>query len=158
MIDIILGKTLDGSSDSLAVQVNGFSGQQPSDDSGPTKPKPTGLTNKGVGGNESSHSMTNGVGNMGGTFRKKYNKTRPYDSSDSTTNKIIEMIENEELFEEEFHCRELENLIQGYIRQVRRKEILKILDNKLFDAEENMEEVSKILNDFIIAKQNNNSI
>ena len=158
MIDINLAKTLNGSSDGLTVQVNGVPVQHtPSDDISPTKPKPAGFTNKAVGGNEIPNAMTNGVEIMGGTFRKKSSKTRPNNSTDTTTNHIIEMIENEELFEEDFHCKELESLIRNYIRQVRRKEILKILDNKLFDAEENMEEVAKILNDFIVAKQYNNN-
>ena len=50
------------------------------------------------------------------------------------------------------------DVIRNYVKEARRKEILVILDNRVFDEEGNVEEVAAIMNKFVKVKANNNDM
>ena len=91
-----------------------------------------------------------------GTFKKK----RSMNGSGigvKTTDQIIDFIENEPLFDQQEHRLEVMNIIKNYVKEARRKEILAVLDSSVFDEEDNVEEVARMINNFVAVKTNNNN-
>ena len=66
------------------------------------------------------------------------------------------MVETESIFDSEDHRRAILDLVTSYARNVRKEQILSILNHQIFDNVTNLEEVALILNDFVAAKTNNN--
>ena len=69
---------------------------------------------------------------------------------------VICLVETESLFDSEEHRRAILDLVTSYARNVRKEQILTILNHDIFDNVTNLEEVALILNDFVAAKTNNN--
>ena len=91
-----------------------------------------------------------------GTFKKK----RSVNGSATvvkTTDQIIDFIEHEPLFDHQEHRLEVMNIIKNYVKEARRKEILAVLDSSVFDEEDNVEEVARMINNFVAVKTNNNN-
>ena len=90
-----------------------------------------------------------------GTFKKKRSVNG---SAVKTTDQIIDFIEHEPLFDHQEHRMQIMDVIRNYVKEARRKEILVILDNRVFDEEGNVEEVAAIMNKFVRVKTNNNDM
>ena len=90
-----------------------------------------------------------------GTFKKKRSVNG---SAVKTTDQIIDFIEHEPLFDQQEHRVEVMSIIKNYVKEARRKEILAILDSSVFDEEDNVEEVTKLMNKFVAVKTNNNKM
>ena len=69
---------------------------------------------------------------------------------------VICLVETESLFDSEEHRRAILDLVTSYARNVRKEQILTILNHEIFDNVTNLEEVALILNEFVAAKTNNN--
>ena len=115
------------------------------------KPK-IGSPNK-ENGNPRSISSANSNGY--GTFKKKRSVNG---GAVTTTDQIIDFIEHEPLFDQQEHRLEVMSIIKNYVKETRRKEILAILENSVFDEEDNVEEVTKLMNKFVAVKTNNNKM
>ena len=90
------------------------------------------------------------------TFKKKpsngLNK-----SNAKSKEQLIEYIEQEPLFDQKEHRQEVLSIIKNYVKEVRRKEILHILDHSVFDEDNNIDEIAKIMDNYIQMKTNNNN-
>ena len=136
-------------------EVNGFVVVPPKDEINLTKIRTSKVTDDDHLTQAQGTQITNGLDS--GTFRKKSSKQRPRDESILSRQHVLQFIQSESLFDDQHHCAEIEILIRSYIRQVRRREILTIFDDKMFDEEENMEEVSNMMQKFIREKTSNNN-
>ena len=99
---------------------------------------------------------TNIQANGYGTFKKKPSNELNKSNAKSKE-QFIEYIEQEPLFDHKEHRQEVMSMIRNYVKEVRRKEILAILDHSVFDEDSNIEEVAKIMNNYIQVKTNNNN-
>ena len=108
----------------------------------------------------SQKSRTPPVPSQSGVLRKTdaSNKPRPLATRTSVPSKedVICLVETESLFDSEEHRRAILDLVTSYARNVRKEQILTILNHEIFDNVTNLEEVALILNDFVAAKTNNN--
>ena len=95
--------------------------------------------------------LTNGYD----TFKKKRSIQG---GTAETKEQIIDFIEQEPLFDHQEHRMQIMDVIRNYVKEARRKEILVILDNRVFDEEGNVEEVAAIMNKFVKVKTNNNDM
>ena len=86
------------------------------------------------------------------------NKPWPLPTRTSLPSKedVICLVETESLFDSEEHRRAILDLVTSYARNVRKEQILTILNHEIFDNVTNLEEVALILNEFVAAKTNNN--
>jgi len=92
-----------------------------------------------------------------GTFRKKATFTySPKKKICPSREDIIAVIENEEMFDQEEKRSELLQLIQKFIFESSRKEVMAVFVNPVFDDEENRKEIVDLLSEFIKLKRNNN--
>jgi len=91
-----------------------------------------------------------------GTFKKKRSMNGNA-TVVKTTDQIIDFIEHEPLFDHQEHRLEVMNIIKNYVKEARRKEILAVLDSSVFDEEDNVEEVARMINNFVAVKSNNNN-
>ena len=79
-----------------------------------------------------------------GTFRKKPTVIKEVNlKSKPSRDDIIALIENEVIFDSSDHRNEIFKLITKYAREARKKQFLDILDDKVFDDENSIEEVVK---------------
>ena len=92
-----------------------------------------------------------------GTYKKK-RSLNGGSATVKTTDQIIDFIEHEPLFDQQEHRLEVMNIIKNYVKETRRKEILAILDSSVFDEEDNVEEVTRMMNNFVAVKTNNNKM
>lgn len=92
-----------------------------------------------------------------GTFRKKPTVIKEANLKiKPSRDDIIAFIENEVIFDSSEHRTEIFKLITKYTREARKKQFLDILDDKIFDDENSIEEVVKMMKEFIQLKTNNN--
>lgn len=92
-----------------------------------------------------------------GTFRKKATFTySPKKKICPSREDIIAVIENEEMFDQEQKRTELLDVIQKFIFESSRKEVMAVFVNPVFDDEENRLEIVDLLNEFVKLKRNNN--
>ena len=92
-----------------------------------------------------------------GTFRKKPTVIKEANLKiKPSRDDIITFIENEVIFDSSEHRTEIFKLITKYTREARKKQFLDILDDKIFDDENSIEEVVKMMKEFIQLKTNNN--
>ena len=108
----------------------------------------------------SQKSRTPPVPSQSGVIQKidASNKPQPLPTRTSVPSKedVICLVETESLFDSEEHRRAILDLVTSYARNVRKEQILTILNHEIFDNVTNLEEVALILNDFVAAKTNNN--
>lgn len=104
---------------------------------------------------KSTTSLTRGPG----TFRKRGTficketaKTGP------SKEDVLQYVESEALFDSEDHRKEILHLVSDYAREVRRKQVLSLLEHKVFQDKECLEEALNLLQDFVTQKTNNNSV
>eukprot|EP00092_Neocalanus_flemingeri_P014407 GFUD01015541.1.p1 GENE.GFUD01015541.1~~GFUD01015541.1.p1 ORF type:complete len:313 (+),score=98.07 GFUD01015541.1:52-990(+) len=92
-----------------------------------------------------------------GTFRKKPSFVKEVNNKNiPSKDDIIAFVENETMFDSQEHRREIMNLMTKYAKDARKKEVLEILDHKVFEEEDSIDEVVKMMNEFIQQKTNNN--
>jgi len=100
------------------------------------------------------------------TFRKNEDRRRDEggeaiglaqkDNGPPSKLEFIKLIETEAIFESEKHRRAILDMVTGYARNVRRAEILEVLDHEVFEDVDNLEEVLTILKEYVGSKTNNN--
>ena len=74
-----------------------------------------------------------------------------------TKDEFINLIETEQIFDCEHHRAAILGLVTGYARNVRRTQILELLDNDaVFEDVNNLEEVITLLTEYVRSKTNNN--
>jgi len=74
-----------------------------------------------------------------------------------TKDEFIQLIETEQIFDCEEHRAAILGLVTGYARNVRRTQILALLDNDaVFQDVDNLEEVLTLLTEYVRSKTNNN--
>lgn len=74
-----------------------------------------------------------------------------------TKDEFINLIETEQIFDSEQHRAAILGLVTGYARNVRRTQILELLDNDaVFQDLNNLEEVITLLTEYVRSKTNNN--
>ena len=102
---------------------------------------------------KSKPSLTRGTG----TFRKKTSYVKEVNNKNvPSKDDIIALVENDYIFDSKEHRREIMNLITNYVKDIKNKQVLEILDHKVFEDEDNIDEVVKMMNEFIQEKTNNN--
>ena len=106
-------------------------------------------------GSPNKQSADPGLTNGYDTFKKKRSIQG---GTAETKEQIIDFIEQEPLFDHQEHRMQIMDVIRNYVKEARRKEILVILDNRVFDEEGNVEEVAAIMNKFVRVKTNNNDM
>ena len=108
----------------------------------------------------SQKSRTPPVPSQSGVIQKTdaSNKPQSLPTRTSVPSKedVICLVETESLFDSEEHRRAILDLVTSYARNVRKEQILTILNHEIFDNVTNLEEVALILNEFVAAKTNNN--
>ena len=108
----------------------------------------------------SQKSRTPPVPSQSGVIQKTdaSNKQQSLPTRTSVPSKedVICLVETESIFDSEDHRRAILDLVTSYARNVRKEQILSILNHQIFDNVTNLEEVALILNDFVAAKTNNN--
>ena len=108
----------------------------------------------------SQKSRTPPVPSQSGVIQKTdaSNKPQSLPTRTSVPSKedVICLVETESIFDSEDHRRAILDLVTSYARNVRKEQILSILNHQIFDNVTNLEEVALILNDFVAAKTNNN--
>ena len=67
-----------------------------------------------------------------------------------------QLIETEAIFESEEHRKAILDMVTGYARNVRRAQILEMLDHQVFEDVNNLEEVITMLTEYVRSKTNNN--
>lgn len=79
-------------------------------------------------------------------------------SSSSVPSKedVIHLVETEAIFDDKEHRKAILDLVTNYAKNVHKEQILGILDHAIFDDISHLEEVVRILGDFVAAKLNNN--
>lgn len=76
-----------------------------------------------------------------------------------TKDEFIQLIETEQIFDCEEHRAAILGLVTGYARNVRRTQILALLDNDaVFQDVDNLEEVLTLLTEYVRSKTNNNHL
>ena len=74
-----------------------------------------------------------------------------------TKDEFINLIETEQIFDSKQHRAAILGLVTGYARNVRRTQILELLDNDaVFQDLNNLEEVITLLTEYVRSKTNNN--
>ena len=92
-----------------------------------------------------------------GTSRKKPTVIKEISAKNKPSrDDIIAFIENEAIFDLQEHRNEILKLITNYAKDARKKLVVDILDDKMFEDDDSIEEVVKMLNEFIRLKTNNN--
>ena len=92
-----------------------------------------------------------------GTFRMKNPSMKSlHVTSRPSREDIITFIEQDEVFNSQLHRTELMNLVFNYSRDVRKRQILDMLDDELFEDENVMKEVENMIKEFLRVKSNNN--
>ena len=108
----------------------------------------------------SQKSRTPPVPSQSGVIQKidASNKPQSLPTRTSVPSKedVICLVETESLFDSEEHRRAILDLVTSYAKNVRKEQILTILNHEIFDNVTNLEEVALILNEFVAAKTNNN--
>ena len=82
--------------------------------------------------------------------------SRATDSGQPSKLEFIKLIETEAIFESEKHRKAILDMVTGYARNVRRAEILEVLDQEVFEDVDNLEEVLAILKEYVGSMRNNN--
>ena len=102
---------------------------------------------------KSKPSLTRGTG----TFRKKTSYVKEVNNKNvPSKDDIIALVENDYIFDSKEHRREIMNLMSNYVKEIKNKQVLEILDHKVFEDENNVDDVVKMMNEFIRLKTNNN--
>lgn len=93
-----------------------------------------------------------------GTLRKRETFIFPTGHQEETVTRerLVNLIEGTDLFNQEVHRRHLLHLILSYIREIRTRDIRALLDNPVFENPETSQEATEILQEFIKLKTNNN--
>jgi len=69
---------------------------------------------------------------------------------------FIKLMETEAIFDSQKHRKAILDMVTEYARNVRRSQILEILDHEVLDDVGNLEEVMSMLSEFVRSKTNNN--
>ena len=92
-----------------------------------------------------------------GTFRKKPSIIKEVNVKNKPSrDDIIAFIETEVIFDSQEHRREVLTLITKYAKDARKKLVMDILDDKVFEEDDSIEEVVKMMKELISLKTNNN--
>ena len=83
-------------------------------------------------GSPNKQSADPGLTNGYDTFKKKRSIQG---GTAETKEQIIDFIEQEPLFDHQEHRMQIMDVIRNYVKEARRKEILVILDNRVFDVD-----------------------
>ena len=100
---------------------------------------------------QNGHATINGVKNHTNSSGIKNHKVSIKEKND-----VVDLIQGETLFDDPHHRAELTKLIRGYIRENRKKSLLDIIDDDVFDDEDNLEEAVEMMKNLIREKTNNN--
>ena len=73
-----------------------------------------------------------------------------------TKKDFINLMETEAIFDSSKHRKAILDMVTEYARNVRRSQILEILDHEVLDDVGNLEEVMRMLSEFVRCKTNNN--
>ena len=73
-----------------------------------------------------------------------------------TKQDFINLMETEAIFDSSKHRKAILDMVTEYARNVRRSQILEILDHEVLDDVGNLEEVMRMLSEFVRCKTNNN--
>ena len=98
-------------------------------------------------------SLTRGPG----TFRKRSTFVKP--TSDKTVpskDDVVAFVENESIFDSLEHRKEILELVTNYTKEVRKKQLLDILEHPVFDDSAVLQDAVELLQDFVKNKTNNN--
>jgi len=98
-------------------------------------------------------SLTRGPG----TFRKRSTFVKP--TSDKTVpskDDVVAFVENESIFDSLEHRKEILELVTNYTKEVRKKQLLDILEHPVFEDSAVLQDAVELLQDFVKNKTNNN--
>lgn len=102
---------------------------------------------------ESKSSLTRGPG----TFRKKPTFVKQVsDRNIPSKDDIVALVENETIFDSLQHRKEIMEMVTNYSKDVRKKQLMSILEHPIFEETSNLEEAVDLLQDFVKMKSNNN--
>jgi hypothetical protein len=99
-------------------------------------------------------SLTRGPG----TFRKRSTFVKQMsDKAVPTKDDVVAFVENETIFDSQEHRKVILELVTNYTKDVRKKQLLSILEHPVFEDTACLEEVVGLLQDFVRNKSNNNN-
>jgi len=99
-------------------------------------------------------SLTRGPG----TFRKRSTFVKQMsDKRVPTKDDVVAFVENETIFDSQEHRKVILELVTNYTKDVRKKQLLSILEHPVFEDAACLEEVVGLLQDFVRNKTNNNN-
>ena len=98
-------------------------------------------------------SLTRGPG----TFRKRSTFVKQMsDKTVPTKDDVICFVENESIFDSYEHRKEILELVTNYTKEVRKKQLLDILEHPVFEDTSVLQDAIGLLQDFVKNKTNNN--
>jgi len=98
-------------------------------------------------------SLTRGPG----TFRKRSTFVKPMsDRTIPTKDDVVSFVENESIFDSLEHRKEILELVTNYTKEVRKKELLELLEHPVFEDTSVLQDAIELLQDFVKNKTNNN--
>jgi len=98
-------------------------------------------------------SLTRGPG----TFRKRSTFVKQMsDKSVPTKEDVVSFVENETIFDSQEHRKVILELVTNYTKEVRKKQLLDILEHPVFEEPACLQDAIGLLQDFVKNKTNNN--
>lgn len=120
----------------------------------PTPPAPVQGSSNGTQSNHNLHQAD--LAEAGTVEKHETESPKKTPTAAPTKQQILSFIESEPVFDRAEHRLEVMAKIRSYVRDVKRSDILQILNNQVFDEEGNVEEIVKVMEEFVKEKTNNN--
>jgi len=119
--------------------------------------KDTVILSKGTADDTENTSEKKRQGKIGdGRVAVTEDQSKPENNNIPTKNEFIQLIETEAIFDSQKHRKAILEMVTGYARNVRRTQILELLDHEVLEDVDNLEDVITILTEYVRSKTNNN--